>query len=166
MKKKNRIKKKVIVICILLFCFCVYNIVWFQSVYKPYIPFCEAVGKDEDGDYYYVKDDISYYVNTPDYLRNTGNLAIGTAVIEDGKDVMNMIIWRKLDGTYKVGISIEEYEVDNDGTVHCESIKFEIDEQMKLLAANEEKQKVLEEYRNDIERYYDLAEDMWGILGS
>lgn len=166
MKKKKKVNIKAIVLGIMLIGFCVYNIIWFQTVYKPFIPFCEAVGKDEDGDYYCVKDDISFYVKTPDYLRNTGNLAIGTAVIEEGKDVINMIIWRKKDGSYKVGISIEKYEIDGEGNISSEFFRFELDEQMKLLKNDSENQKVLDEYSQKIERYYELAEDMWGILGS
>lgn len=166
MKKKKKSKIKVIILSIVLICFCVYNVIWFEKVYKPFIPFCDAVGKDEDGDYYCVKDDISYYVKTPDYLRNTGNLAVGTAFIEEGKDILNMIIWRNSDGTYRIGISIEEYEINSDGQVQNMSIKFEIDEDMKLIVENEEEQKVLDEYSDEIKHYYELAEDMWGILGS
>lgn len=129
------------------------------------MPFCEAVGKDDAGDYYCVKEGVSYYVAPPSYLSTTGNLAIGIPTIRDGDNVVDMIIWRNVDGTFDVGISLDSYKVESNGTITCDSVKIELDEDMNLLEENEILQELLTENRDIIENYYKLAYDMWGILG-
>lgn len=166
MKQKRKIGIIKYLLIVLLLAFVVYNVFWYICIYKPYTSLGEMIGEKKDGYYWHVEDKISYYVAPPSYLDTTGNLAIGPATIRDGDDAVQIIIWRNIDGTFRVGVSLETYEVKSDGTVKCDSAKFEMDEEMNLFESNESVEALLEENRDIIEEYFDLAYDKWGILGT
>lgn len=165
MKRKRKHRIGVFILVGMLGVFILYNAFWYIWIYKPYASLGEMLGEKEDGCYWTVEDGISYYVAPPIYLDLTGNLAIGPATIGDGDDVVDLIIWRNIDGTYRIGVSLDSYEIESDGTVTCDSAKFEMDENMNIYGSNEVLQSLLEENRDIIEEYFELAYDKWGILG-
>lgn len=150
----------------LLALFLIYNVFWLFCIYKPYATLGEKISQKEDGSYWYVENGISYYVAPPKYLHMTGNLSIGPASVEDGDSIVNLILWRNIDGTYRVGVSLEKYKLNVDGTVECESKKFEMDEDMNIYDSNTALEELLSDNIEIIEHYYELAYDKWGILGN
>ena len=126
----------------------------------------EKISQKEEGRYWYVEEGIGYYVAPPEYLSMTGNLSIGPASISDGDSIVNLFIWRNIDGTYRVGVSLEAYKLSTDGTVECESKKFEMDEEMNIYNSNPALEELLSDNIEIIEHYYELAYDKWGILGN
>ena len=165
MKRKNKHKIRIYVFIAMLILFLIYNMFWYVYICRPYVLLGEKISQKEDGCYWYVENGIGYYVAPPKYLAMTGNLSIGPASIGDGDNVVNLIIWRNIDGTYRVGVSLEAYKIKEDGTVECESAKFEMDEDMNIYNSNHALEKLFEENKEIITYYYELAHDKWGILG-
>lgn len=166
MKKKKKRKVRRYIFITLLALFLIYNIFWFLCIYRPYTLLGEEISQKEDGSYCYIEDGISYYVSPPQYLDLTGNLSIGPASIRDGDSIVNLILWRNIDGSYRVGVSLEAYKLDSDGTVECEAARFEMDEDMNIYDSNPALEELLKDNIEIIEHYYELAYDKWGILGN
>lgn len=174
-KKKHLIIKIIkIVVAIIIVFLIVYNVIWFYC-YSIYKPFMDVVGRDEYGNRACMDEDrVVYSVFPPDYFFDfTGNLAIcdyRKSDLKPGDILVDMIIWPSIKGTYKVGFALsvaEETEKKGDSySITTKGAAFELDENMNFLKEySDEDKKLFEEHRDTIERYYQKAYDMWGILG-
>lgn len=103
----EHIKKKVkAYLLIITAVFVIYNMIWFFYIYKVYLPFLNALGKER----YIEENGYEYYVAIPHYLSFSGNLSAGES--HKNRDIYNetsvsLIIWPRLNGTYRVNARVE-----------------------------------------------------------
>lgn len=163
---KKRIFVTVAIICSL---FLMYNIVWGINCYQ-YRKYEKKVGYDEQRQSYVIeKDGYLFSVFRPDYLSFTGNLAINKRIIYGDKQEYNyidMLIWPTLTGKFTVGIMIKHETTSQSETsmqVKGDSVDLEFDEKGALVPECAHLEKDYLEHKDEIEKLYSMAEEMWGI---
>lgn len=158
----RKIKKGIIIISV---AFVLYNILWVFYVNYRYNPFCERF---EKGSNIFRKDGFTFYVDKPNYLSFTGNIAICEDVIvsygQTEAYVADLVIWPKGLDQYEVGVSVGVTTVNvEEHAAHTEYINILLDENGGLKEYSAENALLLEDYKDKIDHLYELAFDMWGL---
>ncbi len=160
---------------VLILAVVVFHVLWFLN-FNRYTPFKKTVGKDMYGRYCTHDEDMcSYAVFPPPYpLFSEGNLAISDFYSNDlkpGDKLVDMIIWLGKNDSYKVGFVIKVV-VSNEKTpgdmtnIQTDGYSYTLDEKKNFIKEpDEEELAFFNENKDIIDKYYDKAYKMWGILG-
>lgn len=185
MNERKKIGKKIVIVFgIIMGIFLIINAVWFFSVKTRYNNLTEKLDKvvqtedeREEGinrnSYVKTENGYTYKVKGPDYLHNTGFLYIGAEggivyeidengdVISDNQVFVSLFIWPEIFGGYSFGIDVDwgeswcQINVDENGEyIPTEGVDPDEQEELKQL---------LEENREEVDKLFELADEMWDI---
>ncbi len=174
-KNSKKYKRLLIITGIAAGIFLIVNLIWFIGVKSRYLELTKNF--DSELNYFgnYVEDVNGYRYTVKDtgYLGNSGFANVSTAqdlevfIDENGSESTNgftkvtLYIWPEMFSGYTYGIDIDNWEevyqiyVDKNGNyISNENVEDEEAEKRKAL---------LEEYREEINKLFELADKMWDI---
>ncbi len=152
-EKKTSIKKKLLIaFAVLIAVWLLVSVLWYiwrEVTYSPYVENIEQNGYSDFlvPSYVVNVDNCSYSVKYPGYLSLTGNLGVWP-----DDDILQLIIWPELDGSYSYGIRLEA-----DDTMYY----IYIDEYGN--AIDEGDSELTEQYRDKITSALDAADNFWNL---
>lgn len=146
--KKNKAKKVVLIIAIIVLLFGIYNLLWYFTTQSKYTNYSEGMDEFVANKSYVLNPGNGYLYNVkyPDYLTFTGNLAVA-----DENNEVSLIIWPSFYGEDEYGIRI---------TTNDDSYEIMIDKDMKSVENND----ILDKYKKEIRMLFQKADEKWGIM--
>lgn len=183
-EKKVILKRVFIVFGIAIAIFVIINFVWFFGIKRRYIFLTEKMEKIaqteeekeqgiNDNGYEKIIDGYRYLVKSVGYLGKSGFACISKEeglmlemdeqqnVVSDNGNCVSLYIWPSFWRGYDYGIDIssadENYQINIDSNgeyIEDENIDPDIQDKLK---------EVLKENENEIDKLFELANNMWGI---
>lgn len=143
-------KKIIIILIVICLLFVLYNIIWYFAIQSKYSEYSKNMDEFIPNRSYVLdgEDGYLYNVKNPDYLSFTGNLGIS-----NNNNEVSLIIWPSFFGEAKYGIKIDTID---------DSYEIIIDREMKAEVSEDDK--IIEKYKEEIERLFQKADERWNIM--
>ncbi len=169
---KKAKKIVLIIVCVLVAAFLIFNIAWFFLKYMPYEQFKKGMTKVEHGKgttYTLTEDDITYWVKMPGYLGwESGFIGVTSSepfkvqvdeatseVVGSSGMSIELFIWPQVFGETRYGVDFMDYDFSMQ-TYADENGNY-IPDEIYTEEENAENEQLFEEYREEIDRLYQAA---------
>lgn len=151
-------RKTLSFLIIMVAAFAIWNLVWFSTITITYDKYTKVVPKNWADVHVMTKDEgFMYSVSKPGYLSFTGNL-----VIKNTKTNEALFIWPKIfDGNYKFGLKYIENDIAE--RVYIERNGKVTNKLAEKYGYGLDVINSVENRQEEIQDYFNRANEMWGI---
>ena len=148
--KLSKGKKVIILLMVICLLFGVYNLIWYFTTQVKYSTYSENMDEFIPNRSYVLEGEDGYLYNVkyPDYLSFTGNLGVS-----NNNNEVSLIIWPSIFGEDKYGLKIDTID---------DSYEIIIDREMKAEVSEDDK--IIEKYKEEIEKLFQKADERWNIM--
>lgn len=148
--KLSKGKKIIILLMVICLLFGVYNLIWYFTTQVKYSTYSENMDEFIPNRSYVLEGEDGYLYNVkyPDYLSFTGNLGVS-----NNNNEVSLIIWPSIFGEDKYGLKIDTID---------DSYEIIIDREMKAEVSEDDK--IIEKYKEEIEKLFQKADERWNIM--
>ena len=148
--KLSKGKKIIILLMVICLLFGVYNLIWYFTTQVKYSTYSENMDEFIPNRSYVLEGEDGYLYNVkyPDYLSFTGNLGVS-----NNNNEVSIIIWPSIFGEDKYGLKIDTID---------DSYEIIIDREMKAEVSEDDK--IIEKYKEEIEKLFQKADERWNIM--